>query len=119
MRRVGVVSIYLCFLLALSACSGALFDRVGSDICLHFEGSAKQNYCRLSEEVSAMREALAQSVRDRVISVDRAVRLRNALNRADAVLDDVAELLRRGDDVMAAKTLTVARSILLEIKQHE
>ena len=98
-------------ILILSGCVGVV------DTCAPYPTITERSYCYASNEVTAARNATTQSLKDGSITVGQAKKAAKVLSDADAVLDRVELLIAAGDLSQADVQLSVARTILLELKR--
>lgn len=105
--------VLLISLLFLTGCS-VLQPKV--DECASYETTVKKSYCYLSKEVTSLRLATAQSLKDGVITIDQAKDIAKALNDADSALDTAESFILTGDEFKASQNLGVVKSLLLELK---
>lgn len=104
----------LAFLVSLAGCE---LVKPPIDECAHYPTQLEQGYCYVSKEVTAARLSTAQSYRDGVITYEQALKVRNALVRADATLDLVEQMIDQGNTQGAAAELVTAKQILLELSK--
>lgn len=103
-----------CLVLLQAGCA-ALAPQV--DICAPYPTITERSYCYASNEVTAARNAVTQSLKDRTITVDQARKAAKILSEADAVLDQVELLIDAKNLAEADSQLVMARQILLELKR--
>ena len=105
------------FCIAILLLSGCSLFKPQTDICSHFSTQLQQSYCYASNEVTAARKAVRQSLIDGAITKSQAIKARDLLNEADAILDSTSALIHMGDEEGAQQNLRLTRSILLELKK--
>lgn len=100
---------------AVALLAGCAHVQPEIDECAAYESGVMRGYCYGSKEVTAARRAVAASLRDGSVSLEQAIRARDALARADSVLDEVERLIIVREDGDAKALLVTFREILMEV----